>query len=129
MLAAQLTLPYAFASHFAPDSLLPALNTYRNAFQPYDQLDRPYVAIGINITAADTDAEAHRLATCQQMSFVGMFPGSRELTLPPIDDIETFWSPSEKAQAGRMLERSIIGSPETVRKGIAAVIAETELTS
>ncbi|MBD8555095.1 LLM class flavin-dependent oxidoreductase [Rhizobium sp. CFBP 8762] len=125
MLAAQLGLPYAFASQFAPDYLLPALNIYRNAFQPSEQLDRPYVAIGINIIAADTDAEARRLATSQQMSFVGMFRGSHELTLPPIDDIETYWSPSEKAQAGRMLERSIIGSPETVRKGINAVIAET----
>lgn len=125
MLAAQLGLPYAFASQFAPDYMLPALNIYRNAFQPSEQLDRPYAAIGINIIAADTDAEARRLATSQQMSFVGMFRGSRELTLPPIDDIETYWSPSEKTQAGRMLERSIIGSPETVRAGINAVIAET----
>jgi luciferase family oxidoreductase group 1 len=125
MLAAQLGLPYAFASQFAPDYLLQALNFYRNGFQPSDQLERPYAAIGVNIIAADTDAEAQRLATSQQMSFVGMFRGTRELTLPPIDDIESYWSPSEKMQAGRMLARSIIGSPDTVRKGVADLVEET----
>jgi luciferase family oxidoreductase group 1 len=125
MLAAQLGLPYAFASQFAPDYLMQALNIYRSGFQASDQLQQPYVAIGVNIIAADTDAEARRLATSQQMSFVGMFRGTRELTLPPIDDIENYWSPSEKAQAGRMLARSIIGSRDTVRNGIAALVKET----
>ena len=125
-LAAALGLPYAFASHFAPDLLLHALRIYRDRFTPSDQLARPHVAIGVNIIAADTDAEARRLATTQQMAFVGMFRGARGLSQPPIDDIETYWSPAEKAQAGSMLARSIIGGPDTVRAGIAALIDETQ---
>jgi luciferase family oxidoreductase group 1 len=125
MLAAQLGLPYAFASHFAPDLLLPALDIYRSRFKPSEQLDRPYAMAGINIIAADTDAEAKRLATTQQMSFADIFSGRRGLSRPPIDDIETYWSPHEKAQALRMLERSVVGSVHTVRSGLQAFIAET----
>jgi len=125
MLAAELGLPYGFASHFAPDMLLPALEIYRSRFKPSEQLDRPYAMVGVNIIAAETDAEARRLATTQQMSFAEIFRGARGLSKPPIDDIETYWSPMEKAQAGRMLARSIVGSPETVRDGIAALVEET----
>src|SRR5580698_1013119 len=120
MLAAELGLPYSFASHFAPELLLPALEIYRARFRPSEQLDRPYAMVGVNIIAAATDAEARRLATTQQMSFVNLFRGARGLSQPPIDDIESYWSPLEKARAARMLARSIIGSPETVRSGIEA---------
>ena len=125
MLAAELGLPYAFASHFAPDYLLPALDLYRSRFKPSDQLDKPYAMVGVNIIAADTDAEAKRLATTQQMSFTNIFRGARGLSKPPIDDIETYWSPMEKRQAMGMLARSIYGSPDTVRAGIDALIKET----
>lgn len=125
-LAAALGLPYGFASHFAPDLLGDALAIYRERFKPSAQRDRPYAMIGVNIIAADTDAEARRLATTQQMSFANMFRGARGLSQPPIDDIEQYWSASEKAQAMRMMARSIIGSPETVRAGIAALLAETQ---
>jgi luciferase family oxidoreductase group 1 len=125
MLAAELGLPYAFASHFAPDLLLPALEIYRSRFKPSEQLREPYAMVGVNIIAAETDAAARRLATTQQMSFANIFRGARGLSQPPIDDIEAYWSPVEKAQAGRMLARSIIGSPDTVRDGIAALAAET----
>ncbi|MFC4171333.1 LLM class flavin-dependent oxidoreductase [Microvirga sp. GCM10011540] len=125
ILAAELGLPYAFASHFAPDQLLPALRVYRNRFKPSDQLDQPYAMVGVNIIAADTDKEAHRLATTQQMSFADLLRGARGLSRPPIDDIESYWSPAEKAQAMRMLARSVIGSPQTVREGIDALAAET----
>ncbi len=125
-LAAELGLPYAFASHFAPELLLPALNIYRSRFKPSAQLDRPHAMVGVNIIAADTDAQARRLATTQQMSFANLFRGARRLSQPPIDDIETYWSPMEKAQAMRMLERSIVGSPETVRAGIDALVGETK---
>ena len=81
--------------------------------------------VGVNIIAAETDAEARRLATTQQMSFADLVRGARDYSKPPIDDIETYWTPREKAQAKRMLERSIIGSPSTVREGIEALIAET----
>ncbi len=125
MLAAELGLPYAFASHFAPDMLLPALDIYRSRFKPSEQLDRPYTMAGINVIAADTDHEAKRLATTQQMSFVDMFRARQGVSKPPIDDIETYWSPGEKAQAMRMLARSVVGSADTVRAGLQAFIAET----
>ena len=86
-LAAQLGLPYAFASHFAPAALIPALQIYRERFQPSPQLARPYAMIGVNIIAADTDAEARRLATTQQMSIINLFRNHRGLSQPPIDDI------------------------------------------
>jgi luciferase family oxidoreductase group 1 len=124
-LAAELGLPYAFASHFAPAELLPALEMYRARFKPSEQLDRPHTMVGVNIIAAETDREARRLATTQQMSFTNIFRGARGLSQPPIDDIETYWSPVEKIQAMQMLARSIIGSPETVRAGIDALVAET----
>lgn len=126
MLGAELGLPYSFASHFAPDLLLQALEIYRARFKPSEQLQRPYAMVGVNIIAAETDAEAKRLATTQQMSFVNMFRGARGLSQPPIDDIESYWSLSEKAQVQRMLARSIVGSPETVRRGIAALVDETQ---
>ena len=124
-LAAALGLPYGFASHFAPDQLLPALDIYRQRFKPSEQLAQPYAMVGVNIIAAATDDEARRLATTQQMSFTNIFRGARGLSRPPIDDIETYWTPMEKAQASRMLARSIVGSAETVRAGIDALVAET----
>jgi luciferase family oxidoreductase group 1 len=126
MLAAELGLPYAFASHFAPDELIPALATYRSRFKPSEQLERPYAMVGVNVIAAETDDQARRLATTQQMAFANIFRGARGLSQPPIDDIETYWSPSEKAQAMRMLARSIVGSPETVRAGLDALVEETQ---
>ena len=124
-LAAELGLPYAFASHFAPAELLPALDIYRSRFKPSEQLDRPYAMAGLNIIAAETDHEARRLATTQQMSFTNIFRGARQLSQPPIDDIETYWTPREKMQAMQMLARSVVGSPETVRTGLDAFVAET----
>lgn len=124
-LAAELGLPYAFASHFAPDYLLPALDIYRNRFKPSEQLAVPYAMVGVNIIAADTDAEAHRLATTQQMSFADLVTGQRGLSKPAIDDIESYWSGAQKAQAQRMLARSIIGAPATVRAGMENLINET----
>jgi alkanesulfonate monooxygenase SsuD/methylene tetrahydromethanopterin reductase-like flavin-dependent oxidoreductase (luciferase family) len=81
--------------------------------------------VGVNIIAADTDEEARRLATTQQMSFADIFRGARGLSRPPIEDIESYWSPMEKAQVMQMLARSIIGSPRTVRAGMDALAAET----
>jgi len=125
MLAAELGLPYAFASHFAPQQLMMALEIYHSRFKPSEQLDRPYAMVGVNIIAAETDAEARRLATTQQMSFTQLVRGTRTVSRPPIDDIETFWTPAEKTQVMQMLARSIIGSPSTVRAGMEALIAET----
>ncbi|QRX82611.1 LLM class flavin-dependent oxidoreductase [Glaciimonas sp. PAMC28666] len=124
-LAAKLGLPYAFASHFAPDSLEAALQVYRAQFEGSDQQATPHAMVGINIIAAETDAEAHRLATTQQMSFTDMFRGARGLSKPPIDDIETYWSGAEKAQASNMLGFSLVGSKETVRAGMDRLISMT----
>ncbi len=125
-LAAELGLPYGFASHFAPQMLDQALAIYRSRFQPSAQLDRPFALVGVNVIAAPTDEEAKFLATSQQMSFAGIFRGARELTKPPVDDIEQYWTPQEKAQASQMLAHSIYGSPDTVREGLRALIERTQ---
>ena len=125
MLAAELGLPYAFASHFAPQMLMQALEIYRSRFKPSAQLPKPYAVAGINVIAADTDAEATRLATTQQMSFTDLVSGRRGLSKPPIDDINTYWTDAVKAQAQSMLSRSIYGSVATVRAELQAFVAET----
>ena len=124
-LAAALGLPYAFASHFAPEALMPALHAYRDKFQPSAQQDRPYAMVGVNVIAADTDAEARRLFTSVQQQFTNLFRGTRGQLRPPIHDIETYWSPTEKAQASSMLACSFVGSPETVRRGLERFLEET----
>lgn len=124
-LAAVLGLPYAFASHFAPEQLMHALQIYREHFEPSEQSAKPHAMVGVNIIAADTDAEAKRLWTTQQMSFTNMFRGARGLSQPPIDDIETYWSPAEKAQAMGMLRLAIVGSPETVQAGMQRLFKDT----
>ena len=125
-LAAELGLPYGFASHFAPQQLLPALEIYRSRFKPSKQLEKPWAMVGVNIIAAETDEEAKFLATTQQMSFADLFRRVRSLTRPPISDIDSYWTPLEKAHASQMLARSIVGSPETVRAGIEALLEETK---
>ena len=105
--------------------LIPALDTSRERFNPSPQLARPHAMVGVNLIAADTEREARRLATTQQMSFANIFRGARGLSRPPIDDIESYWSPMEKAQAMQMLARTIIGTPDSVRAGIEALVDET----
>jgi luciferase family oxidoreductase group 1 len=124
-LAAMLGLPYAFASHFAPGALMQALQVYRERFQPSAQLDRPYAMVGVNVIAADTDEEARHLFTSPQQSFTNLFRGARGKLQPPIEDIESYWTPSEKAQAMNMLSCSFVGSAKTVREGLEGFIAET----
>jgi len=124
-LAAALGLPYAFASHFAPAALFPALHRYHNAFKPSKQLDRPYAAAGVNVFAADTDAEARRLFTSAQQAFVNVVRGRRGRLPPPIDDIDAYWTADEKAQVSAMLERSFVGSRETVRAGLEEFSKQT----
>ena len=126
-LAAALGLPYAFASHFAPDALLPALAAYRANFRPSAQLDEPYAMAGINVFAAPTDAEATRLFTSAQQQFTNMVRNRRGKLQPPIDDIETYWTPQEKAHASGMLKYSVVGAPQTVRRGLEAFRAMTGL--
>lgn len=124
-LAAALGLPYAFASHFAPDALDQALAVYRARFRPSEQLQRPHAMVGVNVVAAETDAEARRLFTSLQQAFTNMHRGQRGLLPEPVDDIEVYWNPIEKMQAMRMLARSVVGSPETVRAGLERLLADT----
>ena len=124
-LAAELGLPYAFASHFAPDALMQAFAIYRDRFKPSEQLARPYAMPGINVIAAETDAEARHLATSLQQRFVGMVRGQRGKLQPPLDDIETYWSPAEKAHVSGMLRYAFIGSPETLKRQLGAFITAT----
>jgi luciferase family oxidoreductase group 1 len=118
-LAAALGLPYAFASHFAPSQLLEALAVYRNEFRPSEQLASPYAMAGLNVYAAETDEEARRLFTTPQQAWANRFRGLAGPYPPPIDDIEAYWTPAEKAQASSMLMYSVVGSRETVAAGVA----------
>ncbi len=124
-LAARLGLPFGFASHFAPQSLDAAMAIYHQQFKPSQQLASPYALAGVNVIAAETDAEARRLATSQQMGFAEFIRGTRRLAQPPIDDIETFWTPQEKFHASQMLACTIVGGPATVRAGLEKFIERT----
>ena len=124
-LAAMLGLPFAFASHFAPDMLMEALKLYRGGFKPSKQLSKPYVMVGCSVVAADTDAEARRLFTSVQQAFTRILRNARGQLPPPLDDIESFWTPAEKAQASRMLRYAMVGTEATVRAGLAKFIADT----
>jgi luciferase family oxidoreductase group 1 len=124
-LAAALGLPYAFASHFAPRELDAALALYRAQFRPSEQLAAPYAMVGINAVVADTDAEARRLFTTAQQGFTNLLRGTRGRMQPPIDDIESYWTPAEKAQASHMLGCSFVGAPATVREDLASFIERT----
>ena len=124
-LAGMLGLPFAFASHFAPDALMKALEVYRATFKSSQQLERPYAMVGVNVIAADTDAEARWLFTSLQQRFTDMIRGTRGLLKPPIGEIEAYWSPGEKSHASRMLACSFVGSPSTVRQELDAFVDET----
>lgn len=124
-LAAMLGLPYAFASHFAPQALIQAVSIYRKKFEPSAQLAAPHVMIGCNAVVAETEDEARRLFTTPQQQFTRMVRGTRGQLPPPVDDIEAFWSPMEKAQASAMLGCSFHGSPATIRGRLEPLIAAT----
>jgi luciferase family oxidoreductase group 1 len=125
-LAAALGLPYAFASHFAPDALLPALDLYRERFEPSAQLDRPYAMVAANAIVAEDDERARRLFTSQQQSFTNILRNTRGRLAPPIDDIDAYWRPEERERAQSMLQRSFVGAPATVRTALEAFAAETQ---
>jgi luciferase family oxidoreductase group 1 len=122
-LSARLGLPFAFASHFAPDAMDEALALYRRDFRPSARLQQPYAMLGINVVAADSDDEARRLFTTQQQSFINLRRGRPGLIPPPIDDIEAYWTPPEKLMVERALACAVVGAPDTVEAGIDAFIA------
>ena len=122
-LAAQLGLPFAFASHFAPDAMDQALAIYRRDFRPSARLAAPYAILALNVVAADSDAEARRLFTTQQQAFVNLRRGRPGMIPPPIDDIESFWTPTERLGVEQALACAVVGGPATVQHGLAAFIA------
>ncbi|MCU4178760.1 LLM class flavin-dependent oxidoreductase [Bosea sp. BH3] len=125
-LAAELGLPYSFASHFAPDALMQALAVYRERFKPSEQLATPHAMPGINIVAADTDEEAQYLASSLQQRFVGMVRGARGKLQPPIADMESYWTPAEKGHVRQMLRYAFIGSPETLKRTLGEFVRDTQ---
>ena len=118
-LAAALGLPYAFASHFAPAAMSEALALYHRDFKPSRRLRAPYAMLALNVVAADTRAEAQRLLTTQQQAFVRLRRGTPGLVPPPVEDIEAFWTPAEKAMVEQALACAVVGDADDVREGIA----------
>jgi len=122
-LAAALGLPFAFASHFAPGAMDEALALYRRDFKPSKRLEQPYAMLALNAIGADSLAEAKRLFTTQQQSFVRLRRGQPGLIPPPIDDIDAFWAPHEKAGVEQALACTVLGDASALRDGIGAFIA------
>jgi luciferase family oxidoreductase group 1 len=125
-LAALLGLPFAFASHFAPNYLRQAIEIYRDEFRPSETLDKPYVMPCINVFAAETDAEALRLFTSLQQAFVNLRRNQPGLLQPPIEPGDSRWSKVEWAGIEHVLRYSAVGSPETVRRWLEAFMRETQ---
>jgi luciferase family oxidoreductase group 1 len=122
-LSARLGLPFAFASHFAPDAMDEALALYRRDFQPSARLQQPYAVLGLNVVAADSDALARHLFTTQQQSFINLRRGRPGLIPAPIEDIESYWTPPEKLMLERSLACAVVGAVDTVTDGVEAFVA------
>jgi luciferase family oxidoreductase group 1 len=125
-LAAQLGLPFAFASHFAPEFLLPALDLYRENFKPSEHLAKPMAMVGVNVIAADTDAEASRLFTSIQQAFLNMARGTPSQLQPPVDSMEGRWNTAERAHVEQRTRVSAVGSVETVREQLESLVETTD---
>jgi len=123
-LAAQLGLPYAFASHFAPAALHDALMVYRQMFRPSEQLAKPYAMPAVNVICADTDAEAQRLFTSMQNVVIGLVTGSPGRLAPPVDRIEPLPEMIQQ-RVDAFLSCSFVGSPDTVKAGLTQFAADT----
>jgi luciferase family oxidoreductase group 1 len=124
-MAAEFGLPYAFASHFAPTQMMQAIELYRSRFRPSEQLQRPYVMLGFNVFAADTDEQARFLASSRQQAFVNMRSGRPSTLPPPVADYESRLTPPERSLLQHSLSCSAIGSPETVERDLQSFIAHT----
>lgn len=124
-LAASLGLPYVFASHFAPQQLMPALQIYQNNFSPSKQRDDPYVMTGLNVVAAETDDEAEWLASSMKRMMMGVVTGERNPLQPPVDDWGSAWNFRQKAAVQQMLSYSLIGSKDTVKQKLLDFLDQT----
>ena len=124
-LAAALGLPFAFASHFAPDHLDEALELYREKFRPSESWPQPHAMAAIGVFAANTDAEAARLFTSIQQSFLKLRRGTPGPLPPPVDTMDGLWSPMEQAMVGHAFSEAVVGSPATVKAGIESFLRRT----
>jgi luciferase family oxidoreductase group 1 len=124
-LAAYLGLPFAFASHFAPEMLMQALQIYRSTYRPSARHPRPHAAVGLNVIVAPTDDEARHLFTSVQQRFLGMVRGRRGKLPPPVASMDTVWSAAERVQVERILSESVVGAPATVAAGLRATAERT----
>jgi len=124
-LAAELGLPYAFASHFAPQQLIPAINIYRERFKPSAQLDKPYVIVGSQVVAAETDDEAEYLASTMRRSFLGIVTGRRELMQPPTRDLGYENWGVIKDRIDLMLACSLIGGRKRIKRELEQILTHT----
>ena len=124
-LAATVGLPFAFASHFAPALLMEALDAYRTGFTPSQYLERPYVMVGVPLVAAETDAEARRLATSSIQRQVKLIRRQPIFVPPPVESMEGMWSEAEKFLVDSRMAIAVIGGPETVRQKIGRILRET----
>jgi len=124
-LAAQLGLPFAFASHFAPAQMMQAIEVYRSRFRPSEQLARPYVMLGFNVFAADSDEQAQLLSSSMQQAFVNLRSGRPSRLQPPVTGYEERLTPPERAILEQTLSCSAIGAPTTVRHALEAFVART----
>jgi luciferase family oxidoreductase group 1 len=124
-LAAELGLPFAFASHFAPDYLHVALEIYRREFKPSAALDKPYAIVGASVFAADTDEEAQRLSTSSQLQVLGLIRGRPRELPPPVEKMDGKWTPQEQAAIEHRMQYSAIGGPQSVREKLEQLIDET----
>lgn len=125
-LAAALGLPFAFASHFAPDMLYQALAIYRSKFKPSAQLQKPHAMVCINAIAADTDEEARRMFTSNQQQFINLRRGKPGKLPAPVDNIESLWSAQERFGVDQALRLSVVGNKESIRQGLTAILRETD---
>ena len=124
-LAAELGLPFAFASHFAPDYLMAALDVYRRAFQLSASLTAPYAMVGVSVVAAETDAQGERLATSLMQQWINLRRGTPGLLQPPVDSMDSLWSPAERAGIEHTLVYAAIGGRSTVAARLHALIEAT----
>ncbi|MDR9854869.1 LLM class flavin-dependent oxidoreductase [Paenibacillus sp. VCA1] len=125
-LAAKLGLPFSFASHFSPEYTIPALEQYRERFQPSEDLDRPHAMVGVNVFAADTTEEAEFIATSFQQQFLGMIRNTPGQLPPPVKSMDGLWTEQEKYIVMSRLSTAIIGNPEQVKRQLQAFLNETQ---
>ncbi|PWG03719.1 LLM class flavin-dependent oxidoreductase [Sphingosinicella humi] len=124
-LAAMLGLPYAFASHFAPQQMMEAIEVYRATFRPSERLAEPYVMLGFNAFAAESDEEGERLATSMQQTFVNLRTGQPTPLQPPIEGYKASLPPHQQTMLDQLLSCSAIGAPPTVKAAIVDFVART----